>query len=204
MCHICGLIVTSKKANLRRHILLHEPKVKRLKCASCGITCANKYNFKIHCERVHSELKKLKGIWTKENAKGIWFNIELNCWIDINIDIATHLVFYLIWIFFPELRSVYSVECAGIRELNFTQSDQADQKPKILNGQTLMKKNPPAQESLRSDQASVADPVGLPKKNEFRQQRVEGVQTKFDLRPSLQNINDVNRSGNSIEIFLMW
>lgn len=79
------------------------------------------------------------------------------------------------------------------------QGDQADQKPKILNGQTFTKNNPPSQESLRSDQASIASPVGLPKtKQKTLGQHVEAVQTKFDLRPTPKNINEVNRNGYKI------
>lgn len=51
-CNICEKIIKSKPANLRRHKRLHEP-YERYKCSKCTQTCGNKFNFKVHCSRIH-------------------------------------------------------------------------------------------------------------------------------------------------------
>lgn len=54
-CNICGLLIKSKEANLRRHKLLHGPLVEQLECSICGQKCSNKYNFRKHCENAHKD-----------------------------------------------------------------------------------------------------------------------------------------------------
>lgn len=78
ICGVCGLQITSKKANLYRHMDLHGPVVARLECPICNKTCSNKYNLKIHCIRKHSDenisLEQMisSAINTSERAKGIF------------------------------------------------------------------------------------------------------------------------------------
>lgn len=68
-CDICGLVVKSKGANLRRHKLLHGPTVQRLKCLSCTLTFSSQFNFEQHCRRLHSEETTIVGTWVTENAR---------------------------------------------------------------------------------------------------------------------------------------
>lgn len=68
-CNICGLVVKSKQANLRRHELLHGPIVQRLKCLSCTLTFSSQFNFEQHCRRLHSKETIMVGTWVTENAR---------------------------------------------------------------------------------------------------------------------------------------
>lgn len=53
-CPICGIFIKNKKANLLRHINLHQGEQYRKKCALCNKTFQTKGNLIIHLKNIHS------------------------------------------------------------------------------------------------------------------------------------------------------
>lgn len=60
-CFLCHQVLKDKVSNLRRHMKLHEPDVKGVKCSECDKTFQNKSNFKTHWLRRHHN-QQPKGI----------------------------------------------------------------------------------------------------------------------------------------------
>lgn len=85
------MTIKSKAANLRRHKLLHGPKVSKLKCCYCEQTFSNQFNFKVHCERAHPEEEIVAGIWVKENAKRKTIFLEF-----CKIELTKNVIFILL------------------------------------------------------------------------------------------------------------
>lgn len=56
-CYLCHTVFKfNKMSNLRRHIRLHDPRVKYFGCLECGKKFQNKSNFKNHWKKIHSLL----------------------------------------------------------------------------------------------------------------------------------------------------
>lgn len=66
---ICCAQIKSKKANLRRYILIHGPLVDKYKCDLCGVTYSNSENFKKHCDRFHPAENIMTATYIQQNAK---------------------------------------------------------------------------------------------------------------------------------------
>lgn len=98
VCPLCNLVFHSKKrANLERHMQLHQKFVKRWKCTSCGRTYSSEFNFKRHLPRRHTNEDHTKITWFYSSdgthvrpiyPKYFWFNY----WIKMKTD--------QIWAFF--------------------------------------------------------------------------------------------------------
>lgn len=52
VCNQCGRTF-NKLSNLKRHLNLHSPKIKRLKCKLCNKTYQNMSNYKLHWSAKH-------------------------------------------------------------------------------------------------------------------------------------------------------
>lgn len=57
-CFICHQTFARKMYNLRRHLALHGPIVRKVKCAVCGKIYQNKANLKTHWVQNHSGMQK--------------------------------------------------------------------------------------------------------------------------------------------------
>lgn len=58
LCSFCGLIIQSNLENLKKHEQLHQPILKKIKCAekNCKKTFQSKSNYYAHWQRVHPNL----------------------------------------------------------------------------------------------------------------------------------------------------
>lgn len=61
-CPICGRLIKNKKANLRRHMQLHQQKHHRAECDFCEKDFQTKSNLKRHIQEAHdvNEIEEVK------------------------------------------------------------------------------------------------------------------------------------------------
>lgn len=69
-CCFCHIKIKNKISNLRRHMRLHNPRVKCFKCLECLKKYQNKQNFQIHWANNHAELGDPKVVQAVRKSKG--------------------------------------------------------------------------------------------------------------------------------------